>query len=237
MSGREAKKDKNTAKKAYFVLLKSDIISSQYREAGLHMELLQKLTLYDLLGYTLPGSMLLAIYKSENMKEILDISIFGGILFIGCGFLTGIMISEVMQWIENMFGKRYGKKQWDKVYKIYALTHERIFKALKNAQIISEEQTDSQTVGRAQQYYRAMYTDIQSDSRYSRIHNYTSAAVMYRNMIFVSIFCIMMGIVAKNWEKIIVGLAAMICFGSRWKRFDIKKKGYTVCWFIEKRKG
>lgn len=201
------------------------------------MELLQKLTLYDLLGYTLPGSMLLAIYKSENMKEILDISIFGGILFIGCGFLTGIMISEVMQWIENIFDKLYGKKQWDTVYKTYALTNEKIFNALKNAHMISEEQTALGFTCIAQQYYKAMYADIQSDSRYSRIHNYTSAAVMYRNMIFVSIFCIMTGIVAGNLEKIIVGLAAMICFGSRWKRFDIKKKGYTVCWFIEKGKG
>lgn len=201
------------------------------------MELLQKLTLYDLLGYTLPGSMLLVIYKSENIQEILNISVCGGILLIGCGFLTGIMISEVMQWIENMFEKRYGKKQWDKVYKIYALTNARIFKALENAHMLSEEQTASGSACIAQQYYKAMYADIQSDSRYSRIHNYTSSAVMYRNMIFVSIFCIMMGIAAGNLEKIIVGLAAMICFGSRWRRFDIKKKGYAVCWFLEKRKG
>lgn len=197
------------------------------------MELLQKLTLYDLLGYTVPGSVLLILWKQEDLQQLLDAGAGGVALLVVVGFLVGIMISEIMSWIEKIFGKLFAKKQWEKICKKYVLREEQIRNALRNAGIIPDG-TGEGTVMSCLRYCTAMYADIQADSRYSRIHNYASAALLYRNMVFVAVFCIIVAIITTLNEEIVLGIVGVICFGMRWWRFNGKKIGYAVSWFIEK---
>lgn len=193
------------------------------------MELLQKLTLYDLLGYTVPGSVLLILWKQEDMQQLLSASVGGVALLVVVGFLAGIMISEIMSWIEKLLGKMLAKIQWTKICKKYVLKDDQIRNALRNASIISDD-TGEDTVTPYLQYCTAMYADIQADSRYSRIHNYASAALLYRNMFFVAVICIIAGSDTTQYA----GIVGVLCFGLRWWRFNGKKIGYAVRWFIEK---
>lgn len=197
------------------------------------MELLQKLTLYDLLGYTVPGSVLLVLWKQEDLQQLLEAGVTGVVLFIVMGFLMGIMISEFMFRIEKVIEKIFAKRQWKKICKKYAIGVARISRALKNARILSEV-SEEDKIESYMQYYTAMYADIQVDPRYSRIHNYASAAFLYRNMILVAVFCIIVEAGRGLIEEAVVGAIGCICFGVRWWRFNRKEIGYAVCWFIEK---
>lgn len=197
------------------------------------MELLQKLTLYDLLGYTVPGSVLLILWKQDDLQQLLDAGAGGVVLLVVAGFLVGIMMSEIMSWIEKIFGKLFAKKQWEIICKKYVLSEEQITKALRNANIIPEDIGEDREKP-YWEYCTAMYADIQADSRYSRIHNYASAALLYRNMVFAAVFCIIVGRNTIIYEEIVLGIVGVLCFGIRWWRFNGKKIGYAVSWFIEK---
>lgn len=200
------------------------------------MEILQKLTLYDLLGYALPGGVLLMVYGRENLDVLFDEGAKGWILLLLFGFLVGVAISEIMQWVERGLLKVRGKKQWLKLCEEYSLTAERMGQALKNARMIKVPETDANNIslGNCRDYQAAVYADIQTDPKYSRIHNYASAALLYKNMVFVAVFAAWQ--VRGKWEP--EGIAFLIigslCFFARWMRFREKKVGYAFCWFVDK---
>lgn len=200
------------------------------------MEVLQKLTLYDLLGYALPGCVLLFFFNSENSENLTKMEAGGVLLFIAFGFLTGIMISEIMRWVEMLIGKLFGKKQWNAVWNKYALSCERMERALKKAHILGriENAADKAVFSK---YKTAIYADIQTDSKYSRIHNYASLALLCKNMFFVTTFCMIDGIIKNLLGEGVFGAIGLCCFGIRWQRFNSKKIGYAICWFLEKYDG
>ncbi len=200
------------------------------------MEVLQKLTLYDLLGYALPGAVLLLVYGKDHLDAVSDEGAKGGILLLLFGFLIGIAISEIMQWMEWGLRKVRGKKQWLKLCEKYSLTAERMGQALKNAQMIkaSDKDTEDISLEDCREYQAAVYADIQTDPKYSRIHNYASAALLYKNMVFVTAFGVWR--VWGNWEpkEVAFLLIVSLCFFARWVRFREKKVGYAMCWFVDK---
>lgn len=200
------------------------------------MEVLQKLTLYDLLGYALPGCVLLFFLNSENAENLTKMEAGGVLLFIAFGFLTGIMISEIMRWMEMLIGKFFGKKQWNAVWNKYALSCERMERALKKAHILDrvENAADNAIFSK---YKTAIYADIQTDSKYSRIHNYASLALLCKNMFFVTTLCMIDGIIKNLLGEGLFGAIGLCCFGIRWQRFSSKKIGYAICWFLEKYDG
>lgn len=200
------------------------------------MEVLQKLTLYDLLGYALPGCVLLFFLSTENPGNLTKMEAGGVVLFIAFGFLTGIMISEFMRWVEMLSGKLFEKKQWNAVWNKYALSCERMGRALKKAHILDhiENAADNMIFSK---YRTAIYADIQTDSKYSRIHNYASLALLCKNMFLVMLFCLIDGIIRNSFEEGLFGAIGLCCFGIRWQRFSSKKIGYAICWFLEKYDG
>lgn len=199
------------------------------------MELLQKLTLYDLLVYTLPGTVLLMIWKQEDLQQVSEAGAADIILFLAVGFLTGVMISEIMSWLEKIIENFHTERQWKKVCEKYTLSEERIREALQNARIISEiSDEDEGEKTNCARYCMAMFADIQADPKYSRIHNYASAALLYRNMVLTAAFCMAAGAVRSSCGQIVAGIVGMICFSVRWRKFQIKEVGYAICWFIEK---
>lgn len=200
------------------------------------MEVLQKLTLYDLLGYALPGCVLLFFLSTENSENFTKMEAGGVLLFIAFGFLTGIMISEIMRWVEMLIGKSLGKMQWNAIWNRYSLTCERMGRALKKAHILDCIDTGAERESFTK-YRTAIYADIQTDPKYSRIHNYASLALLCKNMFFVTFFCMIDGIIKNSFGEGLFGVIGLCCFGVRWQRFGSKKIGYAICWFLEKYDG
>lgn len=200
------------------------------------MEVLQKLTLYDLLGYALPGCVLLFFLSTEDSKNLSEMEFGGALLFVAFGFLTGIMISEVMRWVEMIIGQFLGKRQWNEIWNKYGLTCERMERALKKAHVLDCIDND---VDKAifSKYKTAIYANIQTDIKYSRIHNYASLALLCKNMFFVMLFCMIDGIIKKSFGEGLFGVIGLCCFGIRWQRFSSKQIGYAICWFLEKYDG
>ncbi len=200
------------------------------------MEILQKLTLYDLLGYALPGGVLLMVYGQENLDVLFDEGAKGWILLLLFGFLVGVAICEIMQCVESLWNKFLSDKQWSKICKKYSLTAERMGQALKNARIIQASDTNANNISleECRKYRVAVYADIQTDPKYSRIHNYASAALLYKNMVFVAVFAAWR--VWGQWEtkEIVFLLIASLCFFVRWIRFSERQMGYALCWFADK---
>lgn len=205
------------------------------------MELLQKLTLYDLLGYALPGSVLLIACNSTEINGLLAGGVINATLFVVLAFLAGIIVSEIAYWFKCAIDKVTGKWQWKKISQKNALTREKIEHALRNAHVISQgdgadnaagnEEDDFEYVSR---YFSVMYADIQCDPNYSRIHNYASAFLLYKNMFVVAVACAILGACRYSIYEIVVILVGALCFLLRGCRFNYKKISYTVSWFLEK---
>lgn len=202
------------------------------------MEVLQKLTLYDLLGYAVPGGMLLLICNISGVDGLASISGTELILFLIPAFLTGIMISEVSHGMSRMIDKLTEDKQWKEISQRHALTKDKIANALANANYIRAEDDVSDDASKDVEYVKrympVMFADIQCDPKYSRIHNYASALLLYKNMVVVSAAGVIVGIVRQSFYEIIIGAVAFLCFFSRSSRFNRKEIVYTICWFLEK---
>lgn len=205
------------------------------------MELLQKLTLYDLLGYAVPGSVLLAVLRPSEIQNLLKGGVINAAIFIVLAFIAGIMISEITYWFKRVIDKCTGKRQWEAISRKTALTREKIEHALVNAHVIDygdgvanandDEPDDFKYV---RKYFSVMYADIQSDSNYSRIHNYASAFLLCKNMIIAALACTIYGVYNCLYIEIVVGIVGLLCFVSRSYRFNKKMITYTLCWFLEK---
>lgn len=197
------------------------------------MELLQKLTLYDLLGYALPGTVLLCIgwWDDINTKLLIQHGTVGWcwIVLIFLGYTVGIIISEMATWIFHLF---HLDTSMEDVCDKCGISGERITKALKCAGMIEgEESVNYET---AAEYMVQIYADIQTDSNYMRIHNYASAALVYKNLAVVFMFCLLFKWCELNWQMIVIVLGVIALLVVRWVRFDNKKMCYTLSWFVKK---
>lgn len=200
------------------------------------MEVLQKLTLYDLLGYALPGCVLLVFYNGGKLGDLSQMELGGILLLLAFGFLAGNIISEFMRWVETLIGMFLRKAQWKAIWDKYALTCERMERALKKAHILgqTDQRADMESFSK---YQTAIYADIQTDPKYTRIHNYASLALLCKNMVLVTLFCMIHGMLKKSCGEALFGIAGLFCFGVRWQRITRKKMGYAICWFLEKYDG
>lgn len=188
------------------------------------MELLEKITLYDILGYTLPGGIVLYVVGNYNMTQ--SLSVFGIICFMTFSFIIGILISQISSMIAKCFTKNICDLNEAKV------TDRLVSKALFNAKILENDAVLDETA--LKEYFVNMYSDIQTDKNYIRIHNYASAALLYKNMCIVSFVCGGYYIVSKcSWE-IVISFVAMVLFAYRWYQFEKKKRGYTLNWYVNK---
>ncbi len=227
--------------------------------------LIEKITLYDLLGYALPGSILLGILSftcmmiQGNMKSLYDmykdaVGYFFIILLI-LGYVAGMLMSEITDKIKNCFDEPL-KMDMSQYLRDNHLNCRQVGQALANAGYVKKEE-EIQSAEHVLQYLSGMYGDIQSDSKYNRLHNYASAKLICKNMAFVSFAGMGMSLLCTffvwndsadilvNLKQAVVPAAVMmfVCFvagsmfKSRWKKMYFKTNFYTVIWFVGKYNG
>lgn len=199
----------------------------------------EKITLYDILGYVMPGSVIAVSVCGKVLMNYQEKAVdlyenFNGLFtygFILFSFVCGVLMSELsrrfLQWREK-------KIEDDKKKIEFPVPEETVKSALIKANVIEEPTVD------VKQYLEYMYGDIQSDKAYKRVHNYASAEVMYKNLApstlvstiivsscFMRDFCIM-GLI------VVFGIICAWCFWKRRERFCEKKQKYVIGWYVEK---
>lgn len=226
--------------------------------------ILEKVTLYDVLGYLVPGSLVVLaacgkflIIDGDGIAKIYE-NYAGFIIysFVIVSFVCGILLSEVCKCFLDICKKiRESDKKFIKWFKatfkikkdsvaertkteeiVFPVPDEIIIEALENAGLIAHHDGEINI----NRYLMQMYSDIQSDKNYKRIHNYASAEAMYKNL---ALAVLISGIIVGTYwgndichiaAGAVAGGAGAIIFFHRYIRFGHKKCGYTVCWYVEK---
>lgn len=209
----------------------------------------EKITLYDILGYFMPGSLVVIavcgkVIQGYNAQAVSLYDEFSGLLtygFILLSLICGLLISEVsrkfLEWREEEQSEEEQEKKIE-----FPVPEETIKRALKKADIIKKG--DNVDV---KKYIGQMYGDIQSDKEYKRVHNYASAEVMCKNLAFaVPISALIVSSYFYNdfnsickYIGVMVGIVACgvlcgVAFFKRYERFCKKKQNYAIIWYVEK---
>lgn len=173
---------------------------------------LEKITLYDILGYLLPGCvlMILVSYGAGQAGMSLDPGWwsdsegFGYFVFFLISYLIGIVLSEIMRWVWEVcewlrsvlkqkcpetdsviFSRIMSFRKREKGKKRTDIWNEEIEEALLKSGVKSR--TDKLKDGMEKEsldkkYLKYMYGCIQGIDKYKRVHNYASAQVLYKNV-------------------------------------------------------
>lgn len=222
---------------------------------------LEKITLYDFFSYFIPGALCLTLtvyglwpeakqFLMDTNNHFYGYFVFSLIIF---SYVFGIALSS----IANVLYVKIPKLCLDKMN----LQHNQKFTvdedALKNALLASgtsqrciddalskDPSSKKQGLSLVNHFRTKIYADIQADSRYKRIHNYSSSASMYKNIscaffvggILPLILHLFLQIqILKGFPVFLAfEIGLMIAFLFRWKRFERKKYLYTINWFIQK---
>ena len=196
------------------------------------MELLEKITLYDLLGYALPGSIVL--YKVMDYDGTTEVSTFGIVCFCVLAYVFGITISEISAFItkgvEGICFKR------SKLCTKTGVSKKRVEKALQKANVITDRENLAQDKD-VWNYYGNMYSDLQIDKDCGRLHNYAAGVLLYKNVALSAIIC---GILELTESGIgvnsIVCCIIAFCCAHRWYRVKGKLITYVFNWYVIKYK-
>lgn len=206
---------------------------------------LEKITLYDILGYLLPGSVLMILmsYGAEQAGVSIDPGWwgdsegFGYFVFFLMSYLVGIVLSEIMTWVWKAC--ELLPKFWKKGKEDTDIWNEEIEEALVKSGVMCRSVKLAKGMKKEtlnKEYSRYMYGCIQGIDKYKRVHNYASAQVLYKNVagalfagvVFIWCFC---GV--KNLWPSVVCIIMGLVFVERSIRFKKKKCKYTVTWFLE----
>lgn len=215
---------------------------------------IEKITLYDLFGYLIPGLVFIIlvcagpVYDYKEVREYL-VDCTGIIVSLGIllGFVVGMIISEIARmlfsgWVylmRRIFQKEADSQDLMKVMNKYTgIDVDVLKKAIKRSGIPNSQMSLEQMLG-------VMYGDIQIDTCYSRIHGYSSSEVLCKNMVVSilaggiiesiylvwynhSVSCRMMYVCGAIW------VFTIYIFARRYKKFKRKKEQYTILWFVQK---
>lgn len=207
----------------------------------------EKITLYDIIGYMLPGSMFVFLAGLQpfyhgwlDHKELCN----GGkgyiiLCLVVISYVVGVALSELAHILVR---KRHGEDR-----KIKELLQQRgvnLVDLIDRSGVLITEVNNSLSLSEC---FQIMYSDIQTDSNYKRIHNYASAEVMYKNMFMAlsvgEVFWVLEGFFYTmcqgrlSFFAVVVAAAVFALINlylCRWKRFNQKKMCYTLLWFEKK---
>ena len=222
--------------------------------------LLEKITLYDILGYLFPGSvlvmMILVSYREWMLETLYEFRDNAGILyfaFIITSYLVGIAASEaagvvikIMEFInkkasliiQNMRSKERVKDKSVEKQEKNNFWEDQMISALKKSGVRDDESKIRDNINKkfTKQYMSYMYGILQSDPDYKRIHNYNSAYVMYKNMAIILVVgtAIMYLNHAANNYVYISCFIIWTLFVVRCFRFSEKTRKYTIVWFSDR---
>lgn len=199
------------------------------------MELLQKVTLYDLLGYALPGGVVVGLCGWHGIFGEIKYSEFPlnllFVLWFVAGYILGIIISEMTEVIKPVDLKKQGF--FEDICRHYGIELDSLNRALKRAQILE----DSKSMGDfkdLEKYEGYIYSIIQVDPKYNRIHNYGSGELLYKNMALAAGAAVILGIRFGVIPEMLIGMVGTFFFIKRYQRFYKRRTGYTLCWFLDK---
>ncbi len=199
---------------------------------------LEKVTLYDFYGYTLPGCYFLLLTSASRAKQVFgllikykDTALYLFFVFLLLGFVAGLLFTQISSVV---FGKILKPDRSHYMsQESLGISFGLIQKALFHAGLIDDSQKiDGANLGK---YGWVMFSDIQVDPKYRRLHNYASMELLFKNMSLASAI----GGVLVSWS---MGWAWLYlpCFGAAvllgWQgcQFTVKKEVYTLFWFVEK---
>ena len=134
--------------------------------------LIEKITLYDLLGYALPVSILLgmisfnAMMIQGNMKSLYDmykdaVGYFFIVLLI-LGYVAGMLMAEITDRIKNLFSESL-RADMSQYLRDHRVNYSQVGQALMNAGYV-EKKEEIQSAEDVLKYLSGMYGDIQSDA-------------------------------------------------------------------------
>jgi len=202
--------------------------------------LLEKITLYDILGYMVPGIffitlVLLPLDPQTIMPEIELIEKIGTaftLAAIAASYVCGLVLSEAARWLVDL----YAHLLPDSCLLSGAVEKEQIISALKSSKLVKEENL-SPDMEIGAEYYQLMNGAIQADGEYKRIHNYASAVILYKNLACAAFLSILVR--HMFWQNPgglydMAGLGLTAIFVVRWARFQKKVRKYTEIFFVEK---
>lgn len=151
--------------------------------------------------------------------------------FVALSFVCGILLSEMGHILLKILSK-------DKEAYILPIPFNIVQKAMEKAGLTYSSFDEKQM----EKYLMDMFSDIQSDTNYSRIHNYASAKHMYKNLMMAAIIITLFSggyfIQKKDccsvWWTVLAGGITTYLFWRRYQRFEEKTRDYTVHWYVEK---
>jgi type IV secretory pathway VirB3-like protein len=170
--------------------------------------IIEKITMYDILGYLVPGTLFWVLGVSGKVLELISNGMiqndtmgdYSAVLWVAVtvvAYAAGIALSEVMRWVCLVCGWvasplckiNFLVLIWEKMkafFKIESVENrltQQIKQALEKGHYLSAEDRDGNwTVDDVKKYYKIMYADIQADEKYSRLHSYASSEVFYKNL-------------------------------------------------------
>lgn len=197
---------------------------------------LEHLTLYDLLGYFVPGLFfwILCIagivypMNPEDVKVYMEFESFLMLALVAMSYIMGLVLSEMSRIIVIPFiDWLLKKRKW--------IIDDGIIKSALNSSGLMKV-TEEEEIGN--KHIHVMHGVLQTDPKYKRIHNYLSAEGIYKNLI-VALFLNMViqaGILKTLPGHIcwIGGGGVLLFLGTRLYRFRIKDREYTILWFVDK---
>lgn len=205
--------------------------------------LFEKITLYDFLGYAVPGCVCLLMLLAEwiltmPLETLEHLEAFGvglGLIFLLLGYVLGVFLSQV------------SRSVFDPLVDLWELLCKKIRPERAERNIVDEEtlksalQKSGLVCGEIKgnipdDYMTLMYGAVQVDPDYKRIHNYSSAACMYKNMAAALMADGAVWYISGYWDNSWICLCFLIAvfYWVRWRRFEKKKNDYAMVWFIEK---
>lgn len=221
--------------------------------------LTEKITLYDFVGYLIPGAVAEGVIILFLLRDIaIPMKVWDSLgylllVFVVVAYIMGVVLSEVSGKIANFcIDNDLFCSQSD----VVPCGSKKVTEALQNAGVIeknvvvqvpteehsetgetSEKQTwqNNQEVKGLENYYGYMYADIQVTPKYNRLHNYACMELFCRNMAVASIFvAFCAGFVLAKIEIVIVGFLLAWIFFAQWGLQYSRKMYYMICWFVQK---
>ena len=217
--------------------------------------LVEKITLYDVMSYFIPGFLCSTLLVFGLVPELLTHNLGAYDKYVGymtftfliLSYVAGIAISDMARCLCDVLSKTFLDKKfsgWNDINK----DNENLKKALLKSGMSREKihPDGNESFGDKQEIMDWIYADIQIDPQYKRIHNYASSESMYKNISMAFLIAVIVQLVLypilgfSPWSgrikvfMVLTEFVMAVIFLSRWKTFENKKKAYAYMWFMGK---
>ena len=210
--------------------------------------IIEKITLYDFFGYLIPGAAFLSLlifrflqdFDSSFSEVVIEYKFFFIFILFLWSYLCGIVLSELTRIILSFVNRNFGfsKKFANEVMQFTNLELNVIGEALEKYGIVknAEISTNMDIL----KYLPIMYSMVQCNDKFKRIHNYASSESMYKNLsaaVFLGGIPEVMILFADHcsgrWIIGVTWVLSFLLFIHRSWRFRVKKYSYTLVWFLD----